>query len=185
MKSWIIILKLYVFKDNNISKWPGVPLRKISGTLLSDSLEPEFGFLLVTLCSKMKLSALAKDILGAGKAGRGSGGGVRWRKAHERERGGLCQWCAFWGLRGLCGEVVRGQGTFSDPTVVFSPWDHFFSFLPLLPRGRTPRDLPFTYTTSTFFCTFLIVKEESMLVWRDRNWQHEGRKPEKCCCHWR
>lgn len=73
----------------------------------------------------------------------------------------------------MCGEVVRGQGAFSAPTVVSSPWDHFFPFRPLLPRGRTLRDLPFTSTISiticTFFCTFLIVKEGSILVWRHRN----------------
>lgn len=68
------------FKENNISNWSGVPLRKISGSLLSDLLELEFSFLLVTLCSKTKLSALAKGILGASKAGRGSGGILGWGK---------------------------------------------------------------------------------------------------------
>lgn len=73
----------------------------------------------------------------------------------------------------MCGEAVRGQGTFSAPTVVSSPCDHF-SFLPVPPRGRTPRDLPFTSAISTitiytFFCTFLTVKEGLVLVWRDRN----------------
>lgn len=63
-------------KENNISKWPGVPLRKSSGSLLSDLLEPDVGFLLVTLCSKAKHSALAKGAFGAGKAGRDSRGVV-------------------------------------------------------------------------------------------------------------
>lgn len=61
----------------SISKWPRVPLRKISGSLLSDLLEREFIFLFVTLCNKTKLPA--EGILGADKAGRGSSG-VGWGK---------------------------------------------------------------------------------------------------------
>lgn len=77
------------FKDN-ISKWAGVPLRKISGSLLSDLLEPEVGFSLVTLCRKTKLSALAKGVLGEDKAGVLV---LLWdeERACERERWGLCQ----------------------------------------------------------------------------------------------
>lgn len=62
----------------SISKWPGVPLRKISGNLLSDLLELEFMFLFVRLCSKTKLPP--EGTLGADKAGRGSSGGVGWGK---------------------------------------------------------------------------------------------------------
>lgn len=76
--------------EENISKWAGVPLRNISGSLLSDLLEPEVGFLLVTLCRKTKLSALVKGILGEDKAGVLV---VVWdeERARERERWGLCQ----------------------------------------------------------------------------------------------
>lgn len=76
----------------SISKWPGVPLRKIS--LLSDLVELEFIFLFVTPCSKTKLPA--EGILGANKAGRGNSGGVGWGKTWEWKVG--IEWP-------LCGEV--------------------------------------------------------------------------------
>lgn len=81
-------------KKKNIWKWPGVPLQKISGSLLSDLLELEFIFLFVTLCSKPKLPA--EGILGANKAGRGSRGGVGWGRMVEGKVG--IEWP-------LCGEA--------------------------------------------------------------------------------
>lgn len=84
-------------------------------------------------------------------------------------------------------EVVRGEGTFSASTVASSPLDHFFSSLPLLPRGRTPKDLHFHYLHHHIHIFLYLLDCQAGVspgLKGQELGQHQSSKLGKCCC-WR